>query len=76
MRAKHRPSLFVKANTWLYSTLSSPWKIALDQSMTFHKVLPEQNLTLEIVQILFYSIQCFSSGYTPKVVNGALRVNS
>ena len=26
--------------------LSCPWKIALDQSMTFHKVLPEQHQTL------------------------------
>ena len=30
---------FAKANTWL--TLSSPWKMSLDQSMTFHRVLPE-----------------------------------
>ena len=45
--AQRRPSFFVnantqrgqsflKANTWSYNTLSSPWKLALDQSITFH----------------------------------------
>ena len=41
-------TLFVKANTWLQITLSSPSKITLDQSMVFHKVLPKQRQTLRL----------------------------
>ena len=44
MCGKRRPSFLAKAKTWLYN----PWKIALDQSMTFHEVLPDQRQLLRL----------------------------
>ena len=41
--------VFVKANTCLQISLSSPWKIALDQSMTFHKNASEGVASSKIV---------------------------
>ena len=45
---KAKIKLFVKANNWIIITLSSPWKTALDQSMTFYEVLSEQWQTLRL----------------------------
>ena len=65
IEAKRRPSFFVKANTWLqyimlssflwkllFWLFSSPWKVMLDQSMTFQKEIPEQWQTLRLSTLL------------------------
>ena len=46
--AKLRPSLFLKANTWLYNVEQSMDKKALDQSMTFHNLHLEESQTLRL----------------------------